>query len=69
MSEIRIEIPVSRGLSDDELNRLTEAFRNQLIDTVSATQVSQAGVRARPAIVNRPKVMASPVVSKTIKVP
>ena len=53
MSEIRIEIPSSLGLSDDEVSRLTEAFRNQVAGTISGTQASQSGVRARPQIVSK----------------
>ena len=51
MSEIRIEIPASLGLSDDDVNRLSEAFRNQFVGMVSGTQASQAGVRTRPATI------------------
>src|SRR5271169_5318443 len=47
MSEIRIEIPASLGLSDDEVNKLTEAFRNQVVGAVNSTQ-ARTGVQARP---------------------
>lgn len=50
---IRIEIPASLGLSDDDINRLSEAFRTQLAGTMNSSTQSQAqpGVRARPQTV------------------
>jgi hypothetical protein len=55
MSEIRIEIPAELGLSDDDVNRLSEAFRNQVAGTVTGTQATQSNVRARPQIVSQTK--------------
>jgi hypothetical protein len=61
MSEIRIEIPASLGLSDDDVNKLTEAFRSQVIGVVSGTPVTQASVRARPQIVSQSKLVPQTV--------
>jgi hypothetical protein len=54
MSDIRIEIPASLGLSSDDIERLTEAFRNQIVGTINATLAGTA-VTARPQTVIQSK--------------
>ena len=61
MSEIRVEIPASLGLSDDEVTRLREAFRNQVAGVLSGTQATQAGVRARPQLVSKAQLVPQTV--------
>lgn len=50
MSEVTITIPASLGLSDDDVSKLTEAFRSQLTGTMNSTQTT-TGARARPQTV------------------
>ncbi len=50
MSEIRIEIPASLGLSSEDVDKLSEAFKNQVVGMVSSAQ-AQTGVSLRPQTV------------------
>ena len=50
MSDIRIEIPASLGLSDEDTAKLVEAFRSQLVGTINAA-LARTVTPARPQTV------------------
>jgi hypothetical protein len=58
MAEVRNDVPASLGLSQEQINRLSENFRNQLVAAMGGRQEqaqaqtqTQTLVRARPQVV------------------
>jgi hypothetical protein len=62
MAEVRIEVPAELGLSQEQINQLTENFRNQLVGAMGGqeaqtAQTAQTLVRARPQSVGQSQVV------------
>jgi hypothetical protein len=63
VAQIRIEIPKSLGLTDEQQNQLQEKFANQLVETLRGTDTAEAIARAKAQVVPKhEKVETIPVV-------
>jgi hypothetical protein len=51
MAQIKIEIPKSLGLTEDQQAKLQEKFANQLIETLQGTETAEAIARAKAQVV------------------
>jgi hypothetical protein len=51
MAQIKIEVPKSLGLTDDQQTQLQEKFGNLLVETLKGTETAEAIARAKAQIV------------------
>jgi hypothetical protein len=56
MSDLEIRIPSSLGLSEEQQEKLEQAFRNQVADIVKGSQAAATAV-AKPQAVSVPEVI------------
>lgn len=63
MAQIRIEIPKSLGLTDEQQKQLQEKFANQLVETLRGTETAEAMALAKAQVVPKhEKVETVPIV-------
>jgi hypothetical protein len=63
MAQVRIEIPKSLGISEEQQKQLQEKFANQLVETLRGTETAEALAMAKAQVVPKhEKVETVPVV-------